>query len=160
MAFKPSRTQRRGAKRAARKYLRRGIAAGLVAFGACDTFAPDNRNDRLNMAEPAPPTIGSGRFGFPTQVPPPVAVAAGMAAVAFDAGVPIGTDLSADMVSAGSIARNVLYSWTTAQQVAELRADPKAVHALAEQRRAAYESQHHAERVGRRGRSPGHAAVQ
>jgi hypothetical protein len=44
-------------------------------------------------------------------------------AAAFDAGPAISTDLSADMVQAGVIARSVLYSWTTAQQVAELRAD-------------------------------------
>jgi hypothetical protein len=44
-------------------------------------------------------------------------------AAAFDAGSTISTDLSADMVQAGTIARNVLYSWTTVQQVAELRAD-------------------------------------
>jgi hypothetical protein len=81
------------------------------------------------MGEPGVPTIGVSPFGgrgpVLTRAPPPsFAGTPGLQpAAAFDAGSTISTDLSADMVQAGAIARNVLYSWTTTQQVAELRAD-------------------------------------
>jgi hypothetical protein len=126
MAGKRKVTQRGRAGRAAGKYLRRGVAAGLVALGACDTFTPGDRTNRTSAADPPVPSIGASPFGVPVQAGSPISFAGRPAlqpTAAFDAGSAISTDLSADMVPAGAIARNVLYSWTTAQQVAELRAD-------------------------------------
>jgi hypothetical protein len=83
-------------------------------LGACDTLAPAASD--AGFSDRAPPTdvarLGpAGAPGIPFRA---------------DAGMPLTmlAELQADLVQRSQVARNVLYSWTTDRQVAELRATP------------------------------------
>jgi hypothetical protein len=107
------------------KPFRMGVVAALVAFGACDTFSARNPGDQTSPPGPRGPLLAPPPVLGGTAIFPPRSIPAGAPAIASDAGAAISPELSVDVVRSGALARNVLYAWTTAEQVAELREDPR-----------------------------------
>jgi hypothetical protein len=105
-----------------------GVAAGLFALGACgEAHLAGAGDDAGRSALPADTDTGAGAAANDDAV---VTIDAGDvsfaqhdAAAAPDASA-ISARLQDEGVRVGAIARRVLYSWTSAKQVAELRANP------------------------------------
>jgi hypothetical protein len=125
-------TRTRRARRGATEQLvRHGLAAGLLALGACgESHAPDAAESRsseggvLNDAG-ARDAAASEHADTPARDASDVQATAsetGVANQAGDSGVE--ALLSSDVVRPGAVARKVLYSWTTDRQVMELRSTP------------------------------------
>jgi hypothetical protein len=141
MAIKRNRTLKRAAAREARKLMRGGMAAGLVALGACgESHAPGLDTSMANAGSHAAMSDGGSSDRDSRVVKDDVQGDAGkqpsngsagaapdqpMSAQPPDAGgVTKPADASADAVDQMTLARNVLYSWTSRTQIMELRDSP------------------------------------
>jgi len=131
--MKPGR-ERSAARRRARQLMHGGVAAGMLAMGACAATSKAPSLDADPQGAPARDAGSAGPAGAPSggahagqgddagAAPSPGASGAGGGAVP-DAGTSA-PSLAEERVTRSAVARNVLYSWTTDKQVQELRSNP------------------------------------